>query len=75
MHGRACKQYIFRSYNTSTFNAMRFDENRLTRQCENEDRNSSGFQISHFYWSFSSDIIAVKGLNLWVDYKGAPQLV
>ena len=25
MHGRACKQYIFRFCNTSTFNAMRFD--------------------------------------------------
>ena len=22
MHGRACKQYVFRSYNTSTFNAI-----------------------------------------------------
>ena len=25
-HGRACKQYITRSYNISTFNAMRLDE-------------------------------------------------
>ena len=40
MHGRACKQYIFRSYNTYTFNAMRFDENPLTGQCEKEDNNT-----------------------------------
>ena len=25
--------------------------------------NVLGFKISHFYWSFSSDIIAVKGLK------------
>ena len=33
MHARAFKQYIFLSYNTSTFNAMRFDENPLTHRC------------------------------------------
>ena len=27
-----------------------------------EDKNDQGFQIWHFYWSFSSDIMAVKGL-------------
>ena len=25
MHGHACKQYIFRSYSTSTFNAVHFE--------------------------------------------------
>ena len=40
--------YIFRSYNTSTFNAMRFDENPSFRQCEIEDRKAEGFQISRF---------------------------
>ena len=48
---------------TSTFNAMRFDENHFTRQCEKEDKKTEGFQISHFYGSFSSDVMAVKGLN------------
>ena len=33
---RLKKQYIFWSYNTYTFNAMRFDENPLTCQCEKE---------------------------------------
>ena len=33
MHARTCKQYIFRSYNASTFNAMHFDENRFTCLC------------------------------------------
>ena len=27
------------------------------------DKNAEGFQISHFYWLFSSDIKAVKALN------------
>ena len=57
MHERACKQYTFRSYNTSTLN-----ENPFTRQCENEDKKAEGFQISDFYWSVSGDIMAVKGL-------------
>ena len=49
----------------STFNAMRFDEDPFTRQCEKtttEDLKAQGFQISHFYWSFSSDVMTVKGL-------------
>jgi len=48
MHRRAYKQYIFRSYNTSTFNAMRFDENPFTFQHEKENQKAYGFQISHF---------------------------
>ena len=54
--------YIFRSSGTSTFIAMRFDKNPLTHHCEKEDKMVEGFQISHFYWLFSSDIMAVKGL-------------
>ena len=38
MHVRACKQYISRSYNTSTFNAMHFDESPFTCQCEKENK-------------------------------------
>ena len=53
---------ISRSCNTSTFNGMRFNENPFTCQCKKEDKKSEGFQILHFYWSFSSDIMAVKGL-------------
>ena len=62
MHGRACKHIIFQSYDTSTFNAMRFNENPFTRQCEKENKKAKGFQILHFYWSFWRDIMAVKGL-------------
>ena len=62
MHGCAWKQYIFRSFNTSTFNAVTFDENPFTRQCEKEDKNAKGFQILQFYWLFLSNIMAVKGL-------------
>ena len=63
MHGRAYKQYIFRSYDTSTFNAMRFDENSFKCQCEKEDKEACRFQILHFRWSFSTDIMTVKGLG------------
>ena len=43
MDGRACKQYIFRSRDTSktsTYNAMRFHERLSTRQCEKEDKKA-----------------------------------
>ena len=55
---------VFWSYNTCTFKALRFDENPFTCQCENEIKKAEGFQISHFHWSFSSDIMAVMGLNV-----------
>ena len=48
MDGRAYKQCIFRSYNTSTFNVMRFDENPFTFQREKENKKAERFQISHF---------------------------
>ena len=40
MHGRTCKQYIFQSCNTSTFNAMKSDENPFTCQCKKEDKKA-----------------------------------
>ena len=40
---------------------MRFDGNLFTYQCEKENK---GFQISHFCCSFSSGIMAVKGLRM-----------
>ena len=46
---------------TSDFNAMRFNDNPFTCQCEKEKKNAYGFQTSHLYWSFLNDIIAVKG--------------
>ena len=49
---------------TSTFNAMCFDENPFTCRCEKENTKAEGFQISHFYWLFSSDKMTVKELNL-----------
>ena len=41
---------------------MHCDENPFLCQCEKEDKTAEGFQISHFYWSFSSDI-ALKELS------------
>ena len=48
MDGRACKQYVFWSYNASTFNAMCFGEGPFTGQCEREKKKVEGFKISHF---------------------------
>ena len=48
---------------TSSFNAMDFGDNPLTCQCEKEVKKAEGFLILHFYGSFSSDIMAVKGLT------------
>ena len=42
---------------------MRSDENLFTCLCEKEDKKAQGFQIWQFYWSFSNDIMAVKGLR------------
>ena len=43
---------------------MHFDGNPFTRRFEKEDRNAEGFQIWHFYWSFSCDIMVVNGLQI-----------
>ena len=73
MRGSACKQYIFRSYNIC-INAMRFDENPFTFQCEKEDKKAYGSQISLFYGSFSDDIMAVKGLKALHDTRAVSAL-
>ena len=54
---------VFSGPITSTFSAIPFDKSHFTCQCEKEDRKAKGFQILRFDWSFSSDIIAVKGLT------------
>ena len=56
---------------------MRLDESLFTCQCKNENRKAQGFKISHFHCSFSSDIMAVKGLSrfpwcLPTEYKQVP---
>ena len=43
--------------------AMVFDKNPFTWQCQREDQKAEGFQISHFYGSFSNHTMAVKGLT------------
>ena len=68
MHWRAYKQHIFRSYNTSAFNATRCDESFHT-PVRKKDKNAKGFQISQFYWLFSSDIKAVRGLSTMKSCK------
>jgi len=51
------EQYILWSYNTSIFNAVHFDEN-LVHMLVRKSKEK-GFQIWHFYWSFSNEIMAV----------------
>ena len=46
---------------TSTFNVSRFYDYPSTSQC-NKRKHTGGFDILHHYWSFSSDIMAAKGL-------------
>ena len=44
---------------------MLFDDNLFKCQREKKkkkEKKAAGLQISHFYWSFSSDIMAVEGL-------------
>ena len=75
------KQYISRSYHTSTFNAIHFYENPFTCECEIEKEKPEAFQISPFYWPFSNDIMAVKGLRsgntsvLWRAVQASLSLV
>jgi len=60
---------IFSGPITSTFNVSPFRHYPSTRLCKKEKRKKKKekkrllvFLISHYYWSFSSDIMAVKGL-------------
>ena len=62
MHGRACNQYIFRSYNIY-FQCYVLWWKSFHMTVRKKDKNAEGFQISHFYWLFSSDTMAVKGVN------------
>ena len=55
-------QSIFSGPITSVLNAMRFNGDLFTCQCDEEDKKAEGFQISNCYCSFSSDVVAVKVL-------------
>ena len=63
MRGYACKQYVFRSFNTPTFNAVHFDKNPYT--CARVEKKTNGLSVSNFarYLSFSSGILVTKGLR------------
>ena len=52
VYGNAYKHYIFRTHNTSTFNAMRFDENPFKCQCEREDKRVKCFRFCTFIGRF-----------------------
>jgi len=63
MQGRASKQYIFRSCNIY-FQCYAFScENPFTCQSKKVAKKVQGFQISHFYGSFSNETMAVMGLK------------
>ena len=49
----------------------------IKRETKKKERLLKAFQISHFYWSYSNDIVAVKGLKRecqWKLPRGAKQL-
>ena len=57
MHGRACKQYIFQSYNTATVNALRCDESpsekeKKKKKCEKEEKRLKGVKFHTFSGRF-----------------------
>ena len=55
---------IFSCPITSTFNAMCFDKKIFSHaSAKRGTKRIKRVQISRFYWSFSSDIMAVKGLK------------
>ena len=79
MHGRTCKQYIFRSYNTSTFNAMRFDEILSHASAKKKTKRLKGFKFRTFNYRFQvtswqwrvkyASAGGIKGfwLDLWLE--------
>ena len=61
---KPAKQYSFRSYNKlMCFLYVCLLTEILSCQCEKANKKTYEFQISHFYWPFSSDSMSVKGLN------------
>ena len=46
---------------------MHFDGDPFTCQRKGEDEKADGFQISHFYCSFSSDVVAANALMMNVS--------
>ena len=52
MRGCACKEYIFQSYNASTFSAKRFDKNPFTCQRERKITRLKGFKFCTFIGHF-----------------------
>ena len=51
MHRRLQTVYFW-SYNTSTFNAIRFDENPFTGQCVKESKNGGVLKFGTFVGRF-----------------------
>ena len=52
----ACKIHGLKDY------VLRFPDYPFTCRCKTGNRKAEGFEISHYNWSFSSDIMALKGL-------------
>ena len=52
-HIHTFKQYIWWSYNKSTFNTLHLNRNPFTCSCKKGAKKPEWFQIWHFYWSFS----------------------
>ena len=66
-HGHACKQYVFPSYNKSlSYCALWWKSVHVLmqkRKKKKKKEDAKFVRLSHFYRSFSSKIVAVKGLK------------
>ena len=63
MHGRAYKQYISGPITHLLSMLCVCYETPFTCHCKKGNKNTEEFQVSHVYWSFSSDSKAMKGLK------------
>ena len=63
MHACACKQCIFQSYNTSTVNAVCFNENPFACQCQKKEEKKGlrvlnfALSVVVFNWHHGSEVV------------------
>ena len=75
MQRRACKQFIFRSCNTSTFSAMRFDQSSfpmLVRKRKKKTERVTGFKFRIFGLNKTySFIVSIGSTNKYRKHKSS----
>ena len=71
MHGHACTQYSFQSFNIYFQCCVFWWKSSLMSVLKKreEEKKAEGFQILHLYLSFSSDTMVVKGFRMCIDIE------